>query len=298
MAAQDATRRPRSTRPTPSTWPAWPASAPTRRQRAGPPQPQAPPCSPGRRSTQDHELHPEHQQHQDRRSPSPAPAGLLPADPRLPAAGRLRLPAAQQAQYGQQPGPVRLRLAAAGLRPERRLRPAAGAPAAAARAAGPAAPQPGALDETSLFDTSMIDLDQLRQYEAGPLSQGPGPGGRGRSGLGHRGPSSILALRSRVRPRSLLPGAPMPGSRRLVHAVQKAGSHQRPPRPPRPARVRHTRAGSASWRAASGSPARSRPPGTSAIEVIGVPEGATIELDLRLESVMDGVLVTGTARAP
>ncbi|MEU0810149.1 DUF177 domain-containing protein [Streptomyces sp. NPDC005970] len=34
------------------------------------------------------------------------------------------------------------------------------------------------------------------------------------------------------------------------------------------------------------------------IEVIGVREGVTVELDLRLESVMDGVLVTGTARAP
>ena len=32
--------------------------------------------------------------------------------------------------------------------------------------------------------------------------------------------------------------------------------------------------------------------------VIGVPEGATVELDLRLESVMEGVLVTGTAHAP
>ncbi|GAA0480842.1 DUF177 domain-containing protein [Streptomyces olivaceiscleroticus] len=32
-------------------------------------------------------------------------------------------------------------------------------------------------------------------------------------------------------------------------------------------------------------------------EVIGVPQGAPVELDLRLESVMDGVLVTGTARA-
>jgi uncharacterized protein len=32
--------------------------------------------------------------------------------------------------------------------------------------------------------------------------------------------------------------------------------------------------------------------------VIGVPEGADVELDLRLESVMEGVLVTGTARAP
>ncbi|MER5463899.1 YceD family protein [Streptomyces sp. NPDC002668] len=32
--------------------------------------------------------------------------------------------------------------------------------------------------------------------------------------------------------------------------------------------------------------------------VIGVPLGAPIELDLRLESVMEGVLVTGTSRAP
>ncbi|MBB4794041.1 uncharacterized protein BJY54_004653 [Streptomyces nodosus] len=31
--------------------------------------------------------------------------------------------------------------------------------------------------------------------------------------------------------------------------------------------------------------------------VVGVPEGAPVELGLRLESVMDGVLVTGTARA-
>lgn len=31
--------------------------------------------------------------------------------------------------------------------------------------------------------------------------------------------------------------------------------------------------------------------------VIGVPEGAPVELDLRLESVMEGALVTGTARA-
>ncbi|MGW3564075.1 YceD family protein [Streptomyces sp. NPDC000941] len=34
------------------------------------------------------------------------------------------------------------------------------------------------------------------------------------------------------------------------------------------------------------------------IEVIGVREGVTVELDLRQESVMEGVLVTGTARAP
>jgi uncharacterized protein len=32
-------------------------------------------------------------------------------------------------------------------------------------------------------------------------------------------------------------------------------------------------------------------------DVIGVPEGSPVELDLRLESVMEGVLVTGTARA-
>ncbi|MER7663451.1 DUF177 domain-containing protein [Streptomyces sp. NPDC096193] len=40
------------------------------------------------------------------------------------------------------------------------------------------------------------------------------------------------------------------------------------------------------------------PPATFGIEgVIGVPEGAPVKLDLRLESVMEGVLVTGTARA-
>lgn len=33
------------------------------------------------------------------------------------------------------------------------------------------------------------------------------------------------------------------------------------------------------------------------IEVLSVPEGAPIELDLRLEAVMEGVLVTGTAQA-
>jgi uncharacterized protein len=32
------------------------------------------------------------------------------------------------------------------------------------------------------------------------------------------------------------------------------------------------------------------------IEVLGVAEGAPVELDLRLEAVMEGVLVTGTAR--
>lgn len=32
-------------------------------------------------------------------------------------------------------------------------------------------------------------------------------------------------------------------------------------------------------------------------EVVGVPEGDPVELELRLESVMEGVLVTGTARA-
>jgi uncharacterized protein len=39
-------------------------------------------------------------------------------------------------------------------------------------------------------------------------------------------------------------------------------------------------------------------PDSLGIEVIGVPGSATVELDLRLESVMEGVLVTGTARAP
>ncbi|MEU3144783.1 MULTISPECIES: DUF177 domain-containing protein [unclassified Streptomyces] len=39
-------------------------------------------------------------------------------------------------------------------------------------------------------------------------------------------------------------------------------------------------------------------PGDLGIQgVVGVPEGAPVELELRLESVMEGVLVTGTARA-
>ncbi|MFF5259238.1 YceD family protein [Actinomadura viridis] len=34
------------------------------------------------------------------------------------------------------------------------------------------------------------------------------------------------------------------------------------------------------------------------VEMVGVPEGADIELDLRLEAVLEGVLITGTARVP
>ena len=34
------------------------------------------------------------------------------------------------------------------------------------------------------------------------------------------------------------------------------------------------------------------------LELIGVPRGATVDLDLRLESVMEGVLVSGTATMP
>jgi uncharacterized protein len=39
-------------------------------------------------------------------------------------------------------------------------------------------------------------------------------------------------------------------------------------------------------------------PGDLGVEFIGVPDDAEIDLDLRLESVMEGVLVTGTAHAP
>jgi len=39
-------------------------------------------------------------------------------------------------------------------------------------------------------------------------------------------------------------------------------------------------------------------PADLGIEVIGVPAGATVELDMRMEAVMEGVLVTGTAHAP
>ena len=38
-------------------------------------------------------------------------------------------------------------------------------------------------------------------------------------------------------------------------------------------------------------------PADLGIEVLSVPEGAPVELDLRLEAVMEGVLVTGEARA-
>jgi uncharacterized protein len=38
-------------------------------------------------------------------------------------------------------------------------------------------------------------------------------------------------------------------------------------------------------------------PADLGIEVLGVPEGSQVELDLRLEAVMEGVLVTGTAQA-
>jgi uncharacterized protein len=39
-------------------------------------------------------------------------------------------------------------------------------------------------------------------------------------------------------------------------------------------------------------------PADFGVEMVGVPEGTDIELDLRLEAVMEGVLVSGTARAP
>jgi uncharacterized protein len=39
-------------------------------------------------------------------------------------------------------------------------------------------------------------------------------------------------------------------------------------------------------------------PADLGVEVIGVPPGARFEVELRMESVMEGVLVTGTARAP
>jgi uncharacterized protein len=38
-------------------------------------------------------------------------------------------------------------------------------------------------------------------------------------------------------------------------------------------------------------------PADLGIEVLGVPEGSQVDLDLRLEAVVEGVLVTGTARA-
>ncbi|MDN3356631.1 YceD family protein [Actinomadura sp. DC4] len=39
-------------------------------------------------------------------------------------------------------------------------------------------------------------------------------------------------------------------------------------------------------------------PANLGVEMVGVPEGTDVELDLRLEAVMEGVLVSGTARSP
>ncbi len=39
-------------------------------------------------------------------------------------------------------------------------------------------------------------------------------------------------------------------------------------------------------------------PADLGLDVVGVPEGEDVELDMRLESVMEGVLVSGTAHAP
>lgn len=39
-------------------------------------------------------------------------------------------------------------------------------------------------------------------------------------------------------------------------------------------------------------------PADLAVELVGVPTGSDLDLDLRLEAVMEGVLVTGTVRAP
>jgi uncharacterized protein len=39
-------------------------------------------------------------------------------------------------------------------------------------------------------------------------------------------------------------------------------------------------------------------PANLGVEMVGVPTDADVELDIRLEAVMEGVLITGTARAP
>lgn len=39
-------------------------------------------------------------------------------------------------------------------------------------------------------------------------------------------------------------------------------------------------------------------PADVGVDMIGVPRGADVELDIRLEAVMEGVLVTGTAQTP
>ncbi|CAM5410499.1 hypothetical protein SALBM217S_08557 [Streptomyces griseoloalbus] len=162
----------------------------------------------------------------------------------------------------------------AGLR-RRRTGGAVGAPgrhpAASVAAVPPVASGAGpagvALDETSLFDTSMISAEQLRAYE-----QGRGNADRRGRPLraAETGPernSSILALRSRVGPRS--PFArdhrcpEVPRGQRSLRApkIESRNGPERPPRPPQPSRVRHARAGSASRCAAAPDPHGRRPQG-------------------------------------
>ena len=83
-----------------------------------------------------------------------------------------------------------------------------------------------------------------------------------------------------------------------LHDLESRKSPEHAPRPPQSPRVRHTRAGAASRCAPAALPHRGGPQGPR--DPRGhrtCREGTARGLELRLESVMEGVLVTGTARA-
>ena len=96
-------------------------------------------------------------------------------------------------------------------------------------------------------------------------------------------PGSVILARRLVH-EAVTPSCPAPEGVPPDHA-----------RPPLPSRARHPGAGPSSGVDARGVAHVPAPAGLG-IMSIGVPEGSELELDLRLESVIEGVLVSGTAR--
>ncbi len=205
----------------------------------GPPQPAtpAPPATPGRTAY----------------PPSSSPT----ADAqRLPAAG-LR---AQQDPYGYQQSRSATR-----YQPGLRRQQAAYDPNQAAAGYRPSRPSRrtsrSRRRERARRDQPLRHQHDQHRSSCGAYEQGRWPGRSDRIGPTSER-SSILALRSRVRPRSRLPGTHRQGgSPPELAQIESRNGPERPPRPPQPPRVRHARAGSAARCAAAPDPHGRRPQG-------------------------------------
>ena len=276
---------------TPTTWPAWPSLG---ADRARPPQaPRCPGSRPARRRSPGDGSPPQ---------PQLRAAAATQQQRRLPAAGRVRLPAAAAGPVRPAAGPVRLRLAAgqqqgydpsgyASSRPQQQPSSSRSRPAPQ-QAAAPRRDQPLRHQHDRPGPAAAV--------RAGALSRpGRGPGRTGR-GLGCGGASSILALRSRVSSAISAARTPSYGRRRDAHrktvesrkALNARLDHRNP-------LVFDTHElGRRPGAMQQALPLGRRPPRTSASRGHRSAGRRPVELDLRLESVMEGVLVTGTARAP